>query len=96
MFNQDPDPEGVVMVGEIGGSDEEDRAAWVKQNMNKPVAGFIAGVTAPAGKRMGHAGAIISGAKGTAVEKIAAMEDAGIKVTNSPANIGKLMKTALG
>ena len=96
MFNEDPDTEGVLMVGEIGGSDEEDCAAWVKQNMNKPVAGFIAGVTAPPGKRMGHAGAIISGGKGTAVEKIAAMEDAGIKVTHSPANIGKLMKTALG
>lgn len=96
MFNDDPDTEGVVMVGEIGGSDEEDCAAWVKAHMNKPVVGFIAGVTAPPGKRMGHAGAIISGGKGTATEKIAAMEDAGIAVTRNPADMGKLMKEALG
>ncbi len=95
LFNDDPDTEGVVICGEIGGTDEEECAAWVKDNMSKPVVGFIAGVTAPPGKRMGHAGAIISGGKGTAVEKIAAMEDAGISVTRSPADIGKLMKEAL-
>ena len=95
MFNDDPETEGVVMVGEIGGTDEEDCAAWVKENMTKPVVGFIAGVTAPPGKRMGHAGAIISGGKGTAIEKIAAMEEAGIRVTRNPADIGKLMKQVL-
>ncbi len=95
MFNEDPATEGVVMVGEIGGTDEEECAAWVKQHMNKPVVGFIAGVTAPPGKRMGHAGAIISGGKGTAAEKIAAMEDAGILVTRNPADIGSLMKKTL-
>jgi len=96
MFNDDPDTEGVVMCGEIGGTDEEECAAWVKDNMAKPVVGFIAGVTAPPGKRMGHAGAIISGGKGTADEKIAAMEDAGIGVTRNPSEIGQLMKKALG
>ena len=96
MFNDDPETEGVVMVGEIGGSDEENCAAWMKENMRKPVVGFIAGVTAPPGKRMGHAGAIIAGGKGTAAEKIAAMEDAGVKVTRNPADIGKLMKSELG
>lgn len=96
MFNDDPETEGVVICGEIGGSDEEDCAAWIKDYMRKPVVGFIAGVTAPPGKRMGHAGAIISGGKGTAVEKIAAMEEAGVKVTKNPADIGKLMQAALG
>ncbi len=96
MFNEDPETEGVVIVGEIGGSDEEDCAAWMKENMKKPVVGFIAGVTAPPGKRMGHAGAIIAGGKGTAAEKIAALEDAGVTVTRNPAEIGKLMKDALG
>ncbi len=96
MFNEDPDTEGVVMCGEIGGTDEEECAAWVKDNMTKPVVGFIAGVTAPPGKRMGHAGAIISGGKGTADAKIAAMEDAGIGVTRNPSEIGTLMKKALG
>jgi succinyl-CoA synthetase alpha subunit len=96
MFNDDPATEGVVMCGEIGGTDEEECAAWVKANMSKPVVGFIAGVTAPPGKRMGHAGAIISGGKGTAEEKIAAMEDAGIGVTRNPSEIGKLMKKAVG
>ncbi len=96
LFNDDPATEGVVMVGEIGGTDEEECAAWVKTHMTKPVVGFIAGVTAPPGKRMGHAGAIISGGKGTAAEKIAAMEDAGIKVTRNPADIGVTMKSALG
>ncbi len=96
MFNDDPETEGVVMCGEIGGTDEEECALWIKENMAKPVVGFIAGVTAPPGKRMGHAGAIITGGKGTADEKITAMEDAGIGVTRNPADIGKLMKKALG
>ena len=96
LFNEDPETEGVVIVGEIGGSDEEDCAAWIKDNMKKPVVGFIAGVTAPPGKRMGHAGAIIAGGKGTAAEKISALEDAGVKVTRNPADIGKLMKAEVG
>jgi len=95
MFNDDPETEGVVMCGEIGGTDEEDCAAWIKDNTEKPVVGFIAGVTAPPGKRMGHAGAIISGGKGTAAEKIAAMEEAGIKVTKNPAKIGELMRDVM-
>jgi succinyl-CoA synthetase alpha subunit len=96
MFNDDPETEAVVMVGEIGGTDEEDAARWVKANMKKPVIGFIAGVTAPPGKRMGHAGAIISGGKGTADEKLSVMEECGIKVTRNPAEMGKLMKSVLG
>jgi len=96
MFNDDPETEGVVMCGEIGGTDEEECAAWIKDNMKKPVVGFIAGVTAPPGKRMGHAGAIIAGGKGTASEKIAALEYAGVGVTKNPADIGVLMKKALG
>ncbi len=95
MFNDDPQTEAVVMVGEIGGSDEEDCARWVKANMKKPVIGFIAGLTAPPGKRMGHAGAIISGGKGTAQSKLEAMEECGIKVTRNPAEMGKLMKSVL-
>src|SRR5215204_4018513 len=95
MFNDDPNTEAVIMVGEIGGSDEELAAEWVKKNMQKPVVGFIAGVTAPPGKRMGHAGAIISGGKGTAQEKLAVMEASGIKVTRNPAEMGKLLKLAL-
>jgi len=95
LFNDDPQTEAVVMVGEIGGTDEEEAARWVKANMKKPVVGFIAGVTAPPGKRMGHAGAIISGGKGTAAEKLAVMEECGIKVTRNPAEMGKLMKSAL-
>ncbi len=95
MFNDDPQTEGVIMVGEIGGSDEEECARWIKEHMKKPVVGFIAGLTAPPGKRMGHAGAIISGGKGTAAEKIAVMEECGIKVTRNPAEMGKLMKSAL-
>ena len=94
-FNDDPDTEAVIMIGEIGGSDEEDAARWVKANMKKPVVGFIAGVTAPPGKRMGHAGAIISGGKGTAQEKLAVMEECGIKVTRNPAEMGKLLKSVL-
>jgi succinyl-CoA synthetase alpha subunit len=95
MFNDDPETEAVIMVGEIGGSDEEAAALWVKDNMKKPVVGFIAGVTAPPGKRMGHAGAIISGGKGTAQEKLAVMESCGIKVTKNPAEMGKLLKSVL-
>ena len=95
LFNDDPETEAVVMVGEIGGTDEEEAARWVKDNMKKPVVGFIAGVTAPPGKRMGHAGAIISGGKGTADEKLSVMEECGIKVTRNPAEMGKLMKSVL-
>jgi succinyl-CoA synthetase alpha subunit len=95
LFNEDRDTDAVVMIGEIGGSDEEDAARWVKSNMKKPVVGFIAGVTAPPGKRMGHAGAIISGGKGTAQEKLAVMESCGIRVTKNPAEMGKLLKAAL-
>ncbi len=95
MFNEDPATEAVIMVGEIGGSDEEECARWVKANMTKPVVGFIAGVTAPPGKRMGHAGAIVSGGKGTAAEKLAVMEECGIKVTRNPAEIGKLARAVL-
>jgi succinyl-CoA synthetase alpha subunit len=95
LFNEDPDTDAVIMIGEIGGGDEEAAAAWAKDHMKKPVVGFIAGVTAPPGKRMGHAGAIISGGKGTAQEKLAAMEAAGIKVTRNPAEMGKLLKSVL-
>jgi succinyl-CoA synthetase alpha subunit len=95
LFNEDPDTDAVVMIGEIGGTDEETAALWAKENMSKPVVGFIAGVTAPAGKRMGHAGAIISGGKGTAAEKLAVMEDCGIRVTRDPSQMGKLLKEAL-
>ncbi len=95
MFNDDPKTEAVVMVGEIGGSDEETAARWVKDHMKKPVVGFIAGVTAPPGKRMGHAGAIISGGKGTAQEKLSVMEECGIKVTRNPAEMGRLLKSVL-
>jgi succinyl-CoA synthetase alpha subunit len=95
LFNDDPETDAVIMVGEIGGSDEEICARWIKDNMKKPVIGFIAGVTAPAGKRMGHAGAIISGGKGTAQEKLAVMEECGIKVTRNPAEMGKLLKSVL-
>jgi succinyl-CoA synthetase alpha subunit len=95
MFNKDAGTEAVVMIGEIGGSAEEEAAAWIKAHMKKPVAGFIAGQTAPSGKRMGHAGAIISGGKGTAKEKIAAMKNAGIRMAPSPALIGRAMQEAL-
>ncbi len=95
LFNEDPDTDAVVMIGEIGGSDEETAAQWVKQNMKKPVVGFIAGVTAPPGKRMGHAGAIISGGKGTAQEKLSVMQACGIKVTRNPAEMGRLLKSVL-
>lgn len=95
LFNDDPDTDAVVMIGEIGGSDEEEAAEWAKANMKKPVVGFIAGVTAPPGKRMGHAGAIISGGKGTADEKLAVMEASGIKVTRNPSEMGRLLKSVL-
>ena len=95
MFNDDPQTEAVIMVGEIGGANEEEAARWVKANMKKPVVGFIAGVTAPPGKRMGHAGAIISGGKGTAEEKLAVMEECGIRTTKNPAEMGKLLKSVL-
>ena len=95
MFNDDPDTDAVVMCGEIGGSDEEDCAEWISQYMNKPVAAFIAGVTAPPGKRMGHAGAIIAGGRGTAADKISALEAAGVTVTANPAEIGLAMRDAI-
>ena len=95
LFNDDPDTDAVVMIGEIGGTDEETAAVWVRDNMKKPVVGFIAGVTAPPGKRMGHAGAIISGGKGTAQEKLDIMAASGIRVTRNPAEMGKLLKSVL-
>jgi succinyl-CoA synthetase alpha subunit len=95
LFNDDPETDAVVMVGEIGGSDEEECARWIKDNMQKPVVGFIAGVTAPAGKRMGHAGAIISGGKGGANEKLAVMEECGIHITRNPAEMGRTMQKVL-
>lgn len=95
LFNDDPDTDAVIMVGEIGGDDEETCARWIKAYMKKPVVGFIAGVTAPPGKRMGHAGAIISGGKGTANEKLAVMEECGIKVTRNPAEMATLLKSVL-
>jgi len=95
LFNDDPETDAVVMIGEIGGSDEEIAAAWAKEHMRKPVVGFIAGVTAPPGKRMGHAGAIISGGKGTAQEKLEIMEASGIRVTRNPAEMGKLLQSVL-
>ncbi|WP_339163499.1 succinate--CoA ligase subunit alpha [Siminovitchia sp. FSL H7-0308] len=90
-FNEDPETEAVIMIGEIGGTAEEDAARWVKENMTKPVVGFIGGRTAPPGKRMGHAGAIISGGKGTADEKIRVMNECGIKVAETPAVIGETL-----
>jgi len=95
LFNGDSGTEAVVMIGEIGGSAEEEASAWIKANMKKLVVGFIAGQTAPPGKRMGHAGAIISGGKGTAKDKIAAMKAAGIRMAPSPALIGQTMREAL-
>jgi succinyl-CoA synthetase alpha subunit len=96
LFQNDPETKGVVMIGEIGGSAEEEAADWVKANMTKPVAGFIAGRTAPPGRRMGHAGAIVSGGSGTAEGKVKAMLDAGIKVCDAPSDIGKTILQAMG
>ncbi|MFT3847930.1 MAG: succinate--CoA ligase subunit alpha [Propionivibrio sp.] len=95
MFNDDPDTDAVIMIGEIGGPDEADAAQWCKTHMKKPVVGFIAGVTAPAGKRMGHAGALISGGADTAAAKLAIMEECGFKVTRNPSEMGKLLKSLL-
>jgi succinyl-CoA synthetase alpha subunit len=95
LFEADKDTRGIVMIGEIGGNDEEQAAAYIKQHVSKPVVAYIAGVTAPAGKRMGHAGAIISGSQGTAEAKIAALEAAGVKVVRSPAEIGAGMQAVM-
>ena len=94
-FNDDPDTDAVIMIGEIGGPDEAEAAQWCKDHMKKPVVGFIAGVTAPAGKRMGHAGALISGGDDTANAKLAIMEASGFKITRNPSEMGKLLKSVL-
>src|SRR5262249_28358902 len=95
LFNQDPRTRAVIMIGEIGGTAEEEAALYIKQNFKKPVVAFIAGQTAPKGRRMGHAGAIISGGSGTAADKIAAVKGAGIAVAMSPAELGATMKQVL-
>jgi succinyl-CoA synthetase alpha subunit len=95
MFQDDPETEGIIMIGEIGGSAEEDGAAFIRQHVTKPVVGFIAGVTAPPGKRMGHAGAIISGGKGTADAKLAALREAGVTIADTPSDLGSTMARVL-
>ena len=95
LFNEDPNTDAVILIGEIGGSAEEEAAQYIKQHFKKPVVAFIAGQTAPKGRRMGHAGAIISGGRGTAADKIAALKAAGIAVAMSPADLGSTMKTLL-
>ncbi|MDK2848366.1 MAG: succinyl-CoA synthetase alpha subunit [Desulfuromonadales bacterium] len=95
MFNDDADTEGVFLIGEIGGAAEEEAAIWIRQNMRKPVAGYIAGVTAPPGKRMGHAGAIVSGGSGRAADKIAALRNSGVEVAENPALMAEVMQKAL-
>jgi len=95
LFQNDPKTEGIVMVGEIGGSDEEAGAEFIRQHVTKPVVAYIAGVTAPPGKRMGHAGAVIAGGKGTAADKFAALEAAGVRTVKSPAELGSAIEEQL-
>jgi succinyl-CoA synthetase alpha subunit len=95
LFNDDPETDAVIMVGEIGGSDEEECAVWIRGHMKKPVVGFIAGITAPPGRRMGHAGAIISGGEGGAAHKLAVMEECGIQITRNPAEMGRTLQKVL-
>jgi succinyl-CoA synthetase alpha subunit len=95
LFNRDPDTDGVILIGEIGGNAEQQAAEWIRAHFRKPVAGFIAGKTAPPGKRMGHAGAIISGGKGTASEKIAVLEKAGVKMAPTPGDMGATLASML-
>ena len=96
LFDKDPETDGIIMVGEIGGSDEEKAAEFIKNNISKPVVAYVAGVSAPPGKRMGHAGAIVTGNEGTASSKYKALNDAGVRTTDSPAMIGEIMKDLLG
>ena len=96
LFQDDPDTHGIIMIGEIGGTAEEEAAEFIQEKVNKPVVGFIAGATAPPGKRMGHAGAIISGGKGTAAEKKAAMQRAGVHVVDTPSIMGQAIKEVMG